>query len=176
MGQTRSQTLIFYTVFTDFTVLIRSAQETMEVQLGKVQRIKAIDDGGVSFRFRREFESNLQSQRVILSVEVNFFSNYPNKSRRSGKSTPRRLMKTQQIVMPLRYSLKCSAKYVIKNTTTSWTMNIRRYYHLYRPTALTIVLCNSYSTCQNSIILCQITKHISLAHSRTWRKIFRDVS
>ena len=147
----------------------------MEVQLGKVQRVKAIDDGGVSFRFRREFESNLQSQRVILSVEVKPFLNHPNKPRRSEKSMPRRTTKTQQIVMPLRYSLKCSVKCVIKNITTCWTMNIRRY-HPYRSTSLTIVLCNSYSTCQNSIILCQITKHISLTHRRTWRKIFRKVS
>jgi len=47
-----------------------SAQETMEVQLGKVQRVRAIDDGGISFRFQREFGSSLRSQRVILSVEV----------------------------------------------------------------------------------------------------------
>jgi hypothetical protein len=147
----------------------------LEVRLGKVQRVKAIDDGGVSFRFRREFESNLQSQRVILSVEVKPFPNHSNKPRRSGKSTPGRTTKTQQIAMPLRYSLKCSVKCVIKNTMTCWTMNIRRY-RPHQLTALTIVLCNSYSTCQNSIILCQITKHISLTYRRTWRKIFRKVS
>ena len=57
----------------------------MEVQLGKVQRIKAIDDGGVSFRFRRQFELNLQSQRVILSVEVKPFANHPNKTQAKRK-------------------------------------------------------------------------------------------
>ena len=51
-------------------MLMSSAQETMEVQLGKVQRVRAIDDGGISFRFQREFGSSLRSQRVILSVEV----------------------------------------------------------------------------------------------------------
>lgn len=128
MGQARGQHLIFCPVCIDFVVLILcSALETMEFQLGKVQRVKAIDDGGVSFRFWREFKSNLQSQRVILSVEVKLFPDHPNKLRRSGKSTLRRTTKTQQIAMPLRYSLKCSVKCVIKNITTFWTMNIRRY-------------------------------------------------
>ena len=41
----------------------------MEIRLGKAQRVTAIDDGGISFQFRRD-ESNLLSQRVVLSVEV----------------------------------------------------------------------------------------------------------
>jgi hypothetical protein len=44
----------------------------MEIRLGKVQLIKAIDDGGVSMYFRRDPSSSQQSRRVILSVEVKF--------------------------------------------------------------------------------------------------------
>ena len=47
-----------------------SALEKMEIRLGKVQVVKAIDDGGVSMYFRRDPSSTQQSRRVILSVEV----------------------------------------------------------------------------------------------------------
>jgi len=45
-----------------------------------------------------------------------------------------------------------SVKYFIETTTNGWTMNTRRYLPCCL-TALTTVLCNSHSTCQNSIIL-----------------------
>jgi hypothetical protein len=41
----------------------------MEIRLGKVQVIKAIDDGGFSMSFQRD-RSNQRSQRVVLSIEV----------------------------------------------------------------------------------------------------------
>src|SRR5436190_18579874 len=48
-----------------------SEQEKMEIRLGKVQVVKAIDDGGVSMFFRRELGTGSeQSRRTILSVEV----------------------------------------------------------------------------------------------------------
>ena len=42
----------------------------MEIRLGPVQVIKAIDDGGISIYFRRDFGSDQISRRSILSVEV----------------------------------------------------------------------------------------------------------
>ena len=42
----------------------------MQVRLGKVQLVKAIDDDDVSVSFRRDLGSSRLSRRVILSVEV----------------------------------------------------------------------------------------------------------
>jgi hypothetical protein len=38
----------------NFTVLISSAYEAMEVRLGRVQIVKAINDGGMVMKFRRD--------------------------------------------------------------------------------------------------------------------------
>ena len=42
----------------------------MEIRLGNVQIIQAIDDGGMSMFFRRKPFSPEKSQRVVLSIEV----------------------------------------------------------------------------------------------------------
>jgi hypothetical protein len=59
-----------------------SALEKMEIRLGKVQMIKAIDDGGVSMYFRRDPSSTQLSRRVILSVEVSQLTTLLTKAKR----------------------------------------------------------------------------------------------
>ena len=65
-----------------------SAVQQMEIRLGKVQSVKAIDDGGVSMYFRRNPTSSQLSRRVILSVEVGSPPrDVSHESRPNGKST-----------------------------------------------------------------------------------------
>jgi hypothetical protein len=46
-----------------------SGRETLEIPLG-FQKIKAIDDGGMSMYFQHTPLSSKESRRVVLSVEV----------------------------------------------------------------------------------------------------------
>ena len=95
----------------------------MEFRLGKVQIIKAIDDGGVSMYFRRERTSPEQSQRVVLSVEVRppFPSSssssssltISNISRRNVRNTTKKATKKQQTATLRKFSPKCWVKSVV---------------------------------------------------------------
>jgi hypothetical protein len=53
-----------------------SACQTMEIRLGKAQRVKAIDDGGISMYYRPVPSSKDRSRYVVLSVEVLLSQSY----------------------------------------------------------------------------------------------------
>jgi hypothetical protein len=95
--------------------LTYSTQGKMEIRLGKVQVIKAIDDGGFSMQFQRDHNSDERSQRMVLSIEVHPSMSFLIK-RQNGKSTPRRTMKMLQTAMLLKYTPKYLVKFVNPNS------------------------------------------------------------
>jgi hypothetical protein len=106
--------------------LIYSTQGLMEIRLGKVQVIKAIDDGGFSMQFQGDHKSDERSERIVLSIEV-----YPSISflikRQNGKNTPRRTMKILPTATLLKYTPKYLVKFATPNSMTYWAMNIKKY-------------------------------------------------
>jgi hypothetical protein len=105
--------------------LIYSTDGTMEIRLGKMQVIKAIDDGGVSMSFQPDYNSNQRSQLVVLSIEVLPSISFLT-SRQNGKSIPKRT-KILQTATLLKYTPKCLLKFVNPNSMIQWATNIKKY-------------------------------------------------
>jgi hypothetical protein len=116
-----------------------SAVGKMELRLGKVQIIKAIDDGGVSMYFRRERPSQEQSQRVVLSIEVRSPFPFIHTTsiflpshnlifpRRNVRNTTKKATKKQQTATPRKFLLKCWVKSVVVISIKTWTTNTKKY-------------------------------------------------
>ena len=132
------------------------------MRLGKVQVIKPIDDGGISMYFRRDPSSTQQSRRIVLSVEVNPLTIFLTKSRRNGRNTQKEMTNILQIVMLLKYIAEMLGQVCHPEF---YNVMDNEYQEVFPANTVTynIVLCNSYSTCENLLVLCKVTKHVSRA-------------
>ena len=147
----------------------------MEIHLRNSQLVKAIVDDGVSMYFRGDPASNQLSRRVILSAEVapptTLLTN-PGQPEKAQKGKRRKHCKTPGFAVIRGNACLGQACHSRFNDV----MPNKSQEVFSQSLTLTVVLCNSYPTCENILILRQVTQSISHAHFRTWRKVRRKVS